>query len=52
MLLVHVQDSIGGVLGCVVSRVPVGLGEPVFDKLSALLAHAVMSLPAVKVPMS
>ena len=42
------SDSTGGVLTTVVTRVPVGLGEPVFDKLPAMLAHAMLSLPAVK----
>jgi len=41
-------DSLGGVVECVCRRVPVGLGEPVFDKLEADLARAVMSLPASK----
>lgn len=41
-------DSTGGVLTTVVTRVPVGLGEPVFDKLEAMLAHAMLSLPATK----
>jgi chorismate synthase len=41
-------DSLGGVLECVVRGCPVGLGEPVFDKLEADLAKAVMSLPATK----
>lgn len=39
-------DTIGGVVECVVKNVPVGLGDPVFDKLKATLAHAMMSLPA------
>lgn len=39
-------DTLGGVLRCVVRNVPAGLGEPVFDKLTAELAHAMMSLPA------
>jgi chorismate synthase len=39
-------DSIGGVVRCAVRNVPAGWGEPVFDKLTALLAHAMMSLPA------
>jgi chorismate synthase len=42
------QDSIGGVVECVVRNAPKGLGEPVFDKLEADLAKAVMSLPATK----
>jgi chorismate synthase len=41
-------DSIGGVVECVARNVPKGLGMPVFDKLEADLAKAVMSLPASK----
>ncbi len=41
-------DSLGGVVECVARRVPRGLGMPVFDKLEADLAKAVMSLPATK----
>jgi chorismate synthase len=41
-------DSVGGIIECVVRGVPPGLGEPVFDKLEADLAKAVMSLPATK----
>jgi chorismate synthase len=41
-------DSCGGVITCVVRKPPVGLGMPVFDKLEADLAKAVMSLPATK----
>ena len=41
-------DSLGGTVTCVARRVPAGLGEPVFDKLEADLAKAVMSLPATK----
>lgn len=41
-------DSVGGVIGVVARHVPPGLGEPVFDKLEAELAHGLMSLPAVK----
>ena len=41
-------DSIGGVVECVARHVPKGLGEPVFDKLTADLSKAVMSLPATK----
>lgn len=42
------KDSLGGVVECVVRNVPKGLGEPVFDKLEADLAKAIMSLPATK----
>jgi len=41
-------DSLGGVVECVARGVPPGLGEPVFDKLEAELARALMSLPASK----
>jgi chorismate synthase len=41
-------DSVGGVVSCVVRGVPPGLGEPVFDKLEADLAGAMLSLPASK----
>ncbi len=42
------QDSAGGVVECVICGVPAGVGEPVFDKLDARLAQAVMSIGAVK----
>jgi chorismate synthase len=41
------QDSIGGICELVATGVPAGLGEPVFDKLKADLAKALLSLPAV-----
>jgi chorismate synthase len=41
-------DSIGGIVTCVCRNVPVGMGEPVFDKLEAKLAHAMLSIPATK----
>ncbi len=41
-------DSVGGVVEVVAKNVPAGLGEPVFGKLDAYLAYAVMSVPAVK----
>jgi chorismate synthase len=41
-------DSVGGVVECVARSVPAGLGDPVFDKLEAELAKAMMSLPAAK----
>lgn len=42
------NDSIGGTVTCVIRRVPIGLGEPCFDKLEAKLAHAMLSIPATK----
>jgi chorismate synthase len=41
-------DSLGGVIECVIRNTPPGLGEPVFDKLEADLAKAMLSLPATK----
>ncbi|MFI5385413.1 MAG: chorismate synthase, partial [Fimbriimonadales bacterium] len=41
-------NSVGGVVACIARGVPAGWGEPVFDKLEADLAKAVMSLPACK----
>ena len=41
-------DTIGGQVTCVIKNVPVGLGEPVFDKLQARLAYAMLNIPAVK----
>lgn len=41
-------DSLGGIITCVCRNVPAGWGEPVFDKLEAKLAQAMMSLPATK----
>lgn len=42
------QDSAGGVVECVVKGMPAGVGEPVFDKMDANLAKALMSIGAVK----
>ncbi len=42
------QDTIGGVVSCVITGCPVGLGEPVFDKLHADLGKAMLSINAVK----
>ena len=41
-------DSVGGIIECVIKNVPTGLGSPVFDKLEAKIAHAMLSIPAVK----
>ena len=42
------QDSIGGIVSCSVSGVPVGLGEPFFNSFESLISHAVFSIPAIK----
>ncbi|MDG1014193.1 MAG: chorismate synthase [Flavobacteriaceae bacterium] len=41
-------DTIGGIISCVIKNVPVGLGEPVFDRLHAQLGKAMLSINAVK----
>ena len=41
-------DTVGGVVSCVIKNVPIGLGEPVFDKLHAELGKAMLSINAVK----
>jgi len=41
-------DSIGGLIECKVSNLPIGLGEPFFDKVEALIAHLVFAIPATK----
>lgn len=49
--IMHVKkagDTVGGVITCVIKNVPVGLGDPVFDKLHADLAKAMLSINAVK----
>jgi len=42
------KDSIGGIVECTATGLPIGLGEPFFDSVESLLAHAVFSIPAVK----
>lgn len=42
------HDSIGGTVTCVIRNVPVGLGEPSFEKFEAKLAQAMLSIPATK----
>ncbi|MDO5589459.1 MAG: chorismate synthase [Lachnospiraceae bacterium] len=45
---IHSQDSSGGTIECIVTGMPAGIGEPVFHKLDAALAGAIMSVGAVK----
>lgn len=42
------QDSLGGVIECVTSSLPIGLGDPIYEKLEANLAKAMLSIPASK----
>lgn len=46
--VLEAKDSTGGIVSCVCRNVPVGWGEPIFDKLEAKLAQAMLSLPATK----
>jgi chorismate synthase len=45
---IDAKDTIGGIVECRVSGLPLGLGEPFFDSVESALAHAVFSIPAVK----
>jgi chorismate synthase len=45
---INAKDSIGGIVECRVKGLPVGLGEPFFDSAESLLAHAVLSIPAIR----
>lgn len=45
---IDAKDSVGGIVECRVSGVPVGLGEPFFDSLESLLAHILFAIPAVR----
>jgi chorismate synthase len=45
---IEAKDSVGGIIECRVTGLPVGLGEPFFDSLESVIAHAVFSIPAIK----
>ena len=45
---IDAKDSVGGIVECKVKGLPIGLGEPFFDSVESLIAHAVFSIPAVK----
>ncbi|MBN8838183.1 MAG: chorismate synthase [Sphingobacteriia bacterium] len=45
---IDAKDSVGGIVECVVTGMPVGLGEPYFDSLESSLAHMMFTIPAVK----
>ena len=47
-LAIQEKDSIGGIIECVASPIPVGLGEPFFDSVESMLAHAAFAIPAIK----
>lgn len=45
---IDAKDSIGGIVECRVNGLPIGLGEPFFDSVESLLAHAVFAIPAIR----
>ena len=45
---IDAKDSIGGIIECRTTGLPVGLGEPFFDSVESLISHAVFSIPAVR----
>ena len=42
------KDSVGGIVACKINGLPLGLGEPFFDSVESLIAHAVFAIPAVR----
>lgn len=45
---IDAKDSVGGIVECRVTGLPIGLGEPFFDSMESLISHAVFSIPAVR----
>jgi chorismate synthase len=45
---IEAKDSVGGLISCTVTQLPIGLGEPYFDSLESCLAHIIFSIPAVR----
>ncbi len=45
---IQMRDSIGGIVGCAVKGLAVGLGEPFFDSVESLLSHLIFSIPGIK----
>jgi len=45
---IEAKDSVGGIVECQVTGLPLGLGEPFFDSVESLLAHAVFAIPAIR----
>jgi len=45
---IEMKDSIGGIVQCMITSIPAGLGEPFFDSIEAVLSHMVFSIPAIK----
>jgi chorismate synthase len=45
---IDAKDSVGGIVECKVTGLPIGLGEPFFDSVESVISHAVFSIPAIK----
>ena len=45
---IDAKDSVGGIIECKVNGLPVGLGEPYFDSIESVLAHMILTIPAVR----
>ena len=45
---IQTKNSIGGIIECTASKIPIGLGEPFFDSVESLLSHAVFAIPGIK----
>ena len=45
---IDAKDTIGGIVECSVSNLPIGFGEPFFDSAESLISHAVFAIPAVR----
>jgi chorismate synthase len=45
---IEAKDSVGGIVECNVTGIPAGLGDPFFDSVESMIAHAVFSIPAIK----
>lgn len=47
-MAIKINDSVGGIVECVVSGLPIGLGEPFFNSVESLISHIVFAIPAIK----
>ncbi|MDB5192015.1 MAG: chorismate synthase [Segetibacter sp.] len=45
---IDAKDSVGGIIECTVNGLPIGLGEPFFDSVESVIAHAAFAIPAVR----
>ena len=45
---IDAKDSVGGIVECTVSDLPIGIGEPFFDSVESVVSHAVFAIPAIK----